>query len=260
MKLVFDVDGTISFDGQKIDDQIIREIKELPVKQDELVFASARPIRDLLPIVRMFSNSSLIGGNGSIISLKGRVRVTSPIKSQDYQFLKMLIKANHLDYLIDGKWDYSAHVQQGSPILRQLDPDHLAHNVDLKGLRQPIKAILLNLSNQQMQLLAKQLRGQTALSIVEHHGENNLDMTATGINKYATLRKLFPKDDYIAFGNDDNDRELLAGARKSVWIGSLDRAEQAGVLHPDFNYSANVSGAMQAIERIRNFLKNDMIC
>ncbi len=257
MKLVFDVDGTISFDGQRVDDQIVKAIKTLPIEQSDLIFASARPIRDLLPIIGTFSDADLIGGNGSIISLNVQVQVVKPIENRDFQFLKRAIKANQLDYLIDGKWHYSAHVQQGSPILTQLDPDHLASNVDLDALGQPIKAILLNLTWQQMDLLPKQLKLETTLSVVEHHGEHNLDLTATGINKYATLRKLFPKEDYIAFGNDDNDRELLNGAVKSIWIGSLERAEQAGVHHPDFNYSANVSGALQAIQGVREFFLSD---
>ncbi len=54
------------------------------------------------------------------------------------------------------------------------------------------------------------------LSVVEHTGENDIDITSVGINKYSTLRK-YTSDKYCAFGNDSNDLELLAHAEKKVF-------------------------------------------
>jgi len=67
VKIVFDVDGTICFNGQYIDELLINKIKEINKKYD-VIFASARPIRDLIPVVKEFKNEILIGGNGSIVS------------------------------------------------------------------------------------------------------------------------------------------------------------------------------------------------
>ncbi|GBG94686.1 hypothetical protein LFYK43_11450 [Ligilactobacillus salitolerans] len=54
MKFVFDIDGTISFNGQKIEKPIVRAINSISNNGKNAIFASARPIRDLLPLVRGF--------------------------------------------------------------------------------------------------------------------------------------------------------------------------------------------------------------
>ncbi|MEE8825501.1 HMP-PP phosphatase [Lentilactobacillus sunkii] len=250
MKIVFDVDGTISFDGKRISQAIVSRINRLTPNRHDLIFASARPIRDLLPIIQDFSKATLIGGNGSIVSCEGRIKVIRPIRNRDYEMLKQLIKEMQLDYIIDGQWNYASRVHQGSMILNQLDPDRLAQNVDLEAIKRPIKVILLNLSKQQIREIAIVLERQTELSIIEHHGENNIDLTAQGINKFTTFQKLFPKESYIAFGNDDNDRELLLHAFKSVWIGKQSGAIQAGIPQSDYCYPGNIDGALSGIDRI----------
>lgn len=150
MKVVFDIDGTISFDGRHIDDQIVSQINQLPIDRHQLVFASARPIRDLLPIVGEFADTTLIGGNGAIVSQGGDIRVIRPIPTENFELVKQLIARYGLDYVIDDKWNYAARVQQESPIRKQLDPGHLAQNVDLRTIAQPIKMILLNLKDRQL--------------------------------------------------------------------------------------------------------------
>lgn len=45
MIIVFDVDGTICFNGQYIEDELSNQIASLQ-KKHNIIFASARPIRD----------------------------------------------------------------------------------------------------------------------------------------------------------------------------------------------------------------------
>lgn len=200
MKVVFDIDGTISFDGHHIDDQIVSQINQLPIDRHQLVFASARPIRDLLPIVGEFADTALIGGNGAIVSQGGDIRVIRPIPTENFELVKQLIARYGLDYVIDDKWNYAARVQQESPIRKQLDPGHLAQNVDLRTITQPIKMILLNLKERQLAEISQALRRRTTLAIVEHRGEHNIDLTAAGINKYTTFQILFPHEKLLLLG------------------------------------------------------------
>ncbi|KZT91292.1 putative hydrolase [Lactiplantibacillus plantarum] len=51
MNFVFDIDGTLSFDGRTIASPITRALTYLIREHHKVVFASARPIRDLLPII-----------------------------------------------------------------------------------------------------------------------------------------------------------------------------------------------------------------
>ena len=253
MKVVFDIDGTISFDGRRIDDQIVSQINQLPIDRHQLVFASARPIRDLLPIVGEFADTALVGGNGAIVSQGGDIRVIRPIPTENFELVKQLIARYGLDYVIDDKWNYAARVQQESPIRKQLDPGHLAQNVDLRTITQPIKMILLNLKDRQLAEISQTLRRRTTLAIVEHRGEHNIDLTAAGINKYTTFQILFPHEKFIAFGNDDNDRQLLQHAERSVWIGSQSKANQADI-QTDYRYPAAVSGVLSALHEIDQWL------
>jgi hydroxymethylpyrimidine pyrophosphatase-like HAD family hydrolase len=62
--------------------------------------------------------------------------------------------------------------------------------------------------------------------VITHTQEGNIDITAKGINKFTTLQNYFSTVEYIAFGNDNNDVELLVHAEKSYFIGSEDFANQ----------------------------------
>ena len=66
MNFIFDIDGTICFDGCSIDPSIKQRLFKLRQANHNVMFASARPIRDLLPVIPEFADDTLIGGNGSI--------------------------------------------------------------------------------------------------------------------------------------------------------------------------------------------------
>jgi len=71
LRFVFDLDGTIVFHGQPISDTIQRALQELAAYEHEIIFASARPIRDMLPVINeALQRYSMIGGNGSLIVKK----------------------------------------------------------------------------------------------------------------------------------------------------------------------------------------------
>ncbi|KRN01546.1 HAD superfamily hydrolase [Levilactobacillus senmaizukei DSM 21775 = NBRC 103853] len=246
MNYVFDVDGTLSFNGTRIEPDIIASIKELERMGNQIIFASARPIRDLVPIIPAFQHNLLIGGNGAIVSKADAIEVMSPISDNDFNYLKRLMKTYNLEHIVDGKWNYSAQVSSENTIIRQLDPDGLAKNIPIEGISNPIKVILLGIDEQRMSLITNMIRANTELELVEHVGERNLDMTAKGINKSRTL-DLLGIDQYIAFGNDMNDIKMLSGAIKSFWVKSKpDLSAQAStfdaILEPD-----QVSSAIQSL-------------
>lgn len=50
MNIILDIDDTICFDGQQINQDIIDRLISLHNIGHRIIFASARPIRDLLPV------------------------------------------------------------------------------------------------------------------------------------------------------------------------------------------------------------------
>lgn len=251
MQFVFDVDGTISFNGATISDVIVTEIKKLERLGNTVTFASARPIRDLLPIIPNFTdNHLLIGGNGAIVQRPdNQIVSTRPIDSTSFRLIKELINTYKLNYIIDDSWNYSAKVDLSNKIYKQLDPGHLAKNVKISSLKAPIKIILLGIPNELFVPLLGKLERQPLLSIIVHSGENNLDITAIGINKLSTLRNFYSHE-YIAFGNDSNDLELLDNAKLSMWVENKDICLQKQRINISPDYIVNNS-----VEDVANIIK-----
>lgn len=222
---VFDVDGTICFNGRFIEEEILDVLDEVN-KNHELIFASARPVRDLLPVVTRFKENILIGGNGSIVSDKGLIKVIDYISDHDYLHVKQIIEEYDLSYIIDGSFDYSAKVDSNNVIYKQLDPMNLAKNVSIEEVKKPIKIILIDI----LENLYDDIRQRLAhlgdnITVNYHHEDSNIDITACGINKYTTLKKLIGISDYIGYGNDINDYDLLKNAYKSYFVsegGNID--------------------------------------
>lgn len=52
MQFVFDLDGTICFKGKPVSDKILDSLAELTKNDHQVIFASAKPIRDMLPVIR----------------------------------------------------------------------------------------------------------------------------------------------------------------------------------------------------------------
>lgn len=244
MHYIFDVDGTISFDGRTIGDAIQNALTALN-QQHPVWFASARPIRDLMPIVPQFDQSVLIGANGAMVARDQEIQVIAPITSADFEVVKQLILSENLDYVVDGRWDLAVKAPTPNPILQQLDPAQQAKRILLAEIDEPVKIILLDLSLDQ-QRIQKQLSTETELEIVSHAGEGNLDLTASRINKLTTLRQLGVQN-YVAFGNDQNDLKMLTQATTSVWVRSKPELDALGM---QFDYQCDPADVAAMIQRL----------
>ncbi|WP_025023878.1 HAD-IIB family hydrolase [Companilactobacillus nodensis] len=217
---VFDIDGTISFNGQNIPDEIIASIKELMVNGHRVIFASARPIRDLLPVLPdEFNDNLLIGANGAMVSDNSKIKIINTINSEDAKFVFELITKYQLSYVVDSDWNYASQITENNCMYGQIDIGNFARQIPLSMIETPVKIILLDLNNKLLNKISESLRTNTDLAVVSHIGEGNLNITANDVNKYSTLSKLGITE-YIAFGNDKNDVEMLQHAQSGVWITS----------------------------------------
>ncbi|AIF67354.1 HAD family hydrolase [Terribacillus saccharophilus] len=228
MNFIFDLDGTLCFKGRPVTKNIIDTLKELEQNGHQVIFASARPIRDLLPVIdEHFHSTTLIGGNGSLISSNGKVIFSKAFSSIQLAAMKNLIDIYNAAYLIDGEWNYAYTGDPEHPIRSNLDPNGLAEKVLLEDLGQVVKVLILHSADQEK--IASEAE-KLGLRVHRHRGEDIVDISPPGIDKWSAIQEIgIRENDYIAFGNDANDIEMFRNAKYAVMIG--DHEELARYAH-----------------------------
>ena len=222
MDFVFDLDGTICFRGQPVSDKILDALAELTEKGHQVIFASARPIRDMLPVLRGdFHRHVLIGGNGSLISDRGEIVHSAAFSPEEFIEITRLIDEFEATFLIDGDWDYAYTGPADHPILQNVDPEKLADRVALDTLASVVKILIL--TSRDHGQLAERLT-QLDVYVNRHGNEEVLDISPKGIHKWSALKTLgIEKEGYVAFGNDANDITMFENAVHTVMIGHHDQ-------------------------------------
>lgn len=229
MHYVFDVDGTICFDGLMIEKRLMNELIELEKRGHHVIFASARPIRDLLPVVGKFSKHILIGGNGSIFSKNGEINVVSSLTKDQVNNILSVINYYCLNYIVDDLFNYSAKMSKDHFMFKRIDPKKLAKNISIEEIRTPIKISLISTDACQFETIKMEIEAiSDDLTLVIHQEENIIDITAKNVNKYTTLMKVISCQ-YCAFGNDSNDSLLLNKAKRGYFVGDDKSAQTIGV-------------------------------
>lgn len=219
MNFVFDLDGTICYDGRTIDTNLTTLMNE-KINQSvehQLVFASARPVRDILPVLpESLHQCFLIGGNGTMMYHQKEAKWLNPLDAADVSFIFDYIAINQLDYMIDEDWNYSFKGTTLEELRRKVDVLQTAVNLPIDQVTKPLKILVSNYQSE-----AKVIHDFTHLTVdcIPYPKENCLDLTRRGVNKASALARILLKQDYIAFGNDRNDLEMLQGAKHSVCVG-----------------------------------------
>src|SRR5699024_2104705 len=148
MRFVFDLDGTICFAGRPVSETILECLDQLRSDGHDLIFASARPIRDMLPVLHeRFHSCTLIGGNGALISINGNVESAQAFSKQQIGHIMTMIERRKANYLIDGHWDYDYSGPLYNHILNKVDHAHLSTYMHVTSLELIVKDILLNYGN-----------------------------------------------------------------------------------------------------------------
>ncbi|MFE2143411.1 HAD hydrolase family protein [Streptomyces sp. NPDC059456] len=214
---VFDIDGTLCFDGRTIDDRILAALVACERVGHRLVFASARPVRDLLPVLDgAFSSATLIGGNGSLVSIDGQVRARAAFDPDTLGALMEAVERYQATYLADGPWDYAYTGPSDHPIRSRVDQGNLACRVALAELPEVVKFLVVGASD--MAALAEAGRG-LGVTANHHLDESIIDFAPGSTTKWEALTSL-GIGEYVAFGNDVNDLELLRNAERAVRVGA----------------------------------------
>ncbi len=215
MPVVFDLDGTTIFKGKKMTSEITQAI-ELLSEKHQVIFASARPIRDMLPVLpEVFHNFDLIGGNGAFTK-EGETIQTSSFTDQQIAFMLDLIETRQLNYMMDSQWDYSFKGDNKHPLFLGVDPHNLANNIHPRELETIVKVVLFTTDKTVISELEEQ-----AISVHFHGSEELIDLSPTGISKWTAFKQLGIEGNLVMFGNDTNDLPMFENANQKFVVGNL---------------------------------------
>lgn len=215
MNFVFDLDGTLCFDGKSIDREVIEALHELKLAGHQVIFASARPIRDLVPIIpKSFHEGLLVGGNGTFTYDHGEIQMNY-FEPQLLDKLIGLIYQYQLKYLADGQWDYAYTGDITHPIYRNIYKNN-SKNIPLEQLLPVCKLVLFQVNEEVLRELQS-----IPVTVTHYKTEDAIDIGPLGINKVKGLHKLNIQQ-FVAFGNDSNDQCLFEHALHSVCVGNND--------------------------------------
>ncbi len=221
--IVFDLDGTICFDGINIDEKVLESITRL-AKTENVIFASARPIRDMLPVLKPhkeLEDCDLIGGNGTIVK-KNKVIHSENIERKIVdKTVELACDFGH-KILLDSKWNYYYNGDTSSNLYKRIDTDNVACNTAYEKLEEIIKMVILYEDEDLPSILLKYADHTQECHINVYESEKMFDLLPANVNKFTALNKYFGinTDEYIAFGNDTNDIELLNNAKRGYIIGN----------------------------------------
>ncbi|OBZ17159.1 HAD family hydrolase [Bacillus sp. FJAT-26390] len=225
MIFVFDLDGTICFKGQPVSETILSCLEDLAHAGHEVIFASARPIRDMLPVLHeRFHRFSLIGGNGSLVSKEGSITHIETFSEDLKNVLLKHIEEHQATYLIDSHWDYAYTGALDHPILKNVDTSNLANRVDAESLLSIVKILIITANDSEV---LEQKLSSLGVVVHRHRNENVIDISPQNIHKWSALQKLGVEEkQFIAFGNDTNDITMFKNAQQAIMIGHHDELAQ----------------------------------
>lgn len=104
---VFDIDGTISEQGKPVDHVIAQTIKNIS-QRHRVIFASARPVRDILPLLPDdLHNSLIIGCNGGMAWYQGKFLRNDKFCNKNIGIIVDYLDQVGAAYVLDGSWKYS---------------------------------------------------------------------------------------------------------------------------------------------------------
>lgn len=232
--IIFDIDGTISENGQPIAKEIELLIEIILSKDINVILATARPLRDTLPLLpKKHHDLPIIGCNGAMISRYSKVQSAKKIPRNVVNLIKNCLDEMKVPYVIDGLYGYAISSESSDfhdYIKNKLGSEPMLYEeLELQGIT---KLLLLRFESQVRSELEKIIdKAEIKLTMNHHKSEGFVDLVAENTNKfYAAVEMGVDLSCTAVFGNDLNDIMLLKNAYLPYIVGSQLDA------HADFPY------------------------
>lgn len=213
--LVTDFDGTLCFDGRTVQPDIVRALERIQ-EHGRLIIATARPIRDIVPVLPPgLREVDLIGGNGAYTRIAGVVSAV-PFPEHVRERLAALVAGHAPGALVDSAWDYHYSGDGTDSVIGKVDRTGSARNLPVEQLTELAKVLFFEPTDDLIAAV-----DQLPVVSYLHASERVLDVAPGASSKFLALEKFgIGTNEYVGAGNDANDVQLLERAAHSIRVGN----------------------------------------
>lgn len=232
---VFDIDGTLAFDGE-INNSIIVALNKIKnSKHHSLIFATSRAPRGVIKVLgeELIQDSKVICCNGTIIYHENKT-----LECLSYIFPGFVLEiveyfeTNGIQFYLEyGNEFLHSEIFSFYSDMNDYNKSSV-FNRNQKGWSEGVIKISCRSDDIKNDISGLQGKDFNSLSF-NFHGSETAEITCAENNKYTALNKILnsesPPFNIIAFGNDSNDFEMIAKAEQGYIVGNeLKGLEYAG--------------------------------
>ena len=221
MKFVFDLDGTLCFDGMTMSKELQEVLLTAPKYGHEIIFATASSYRDCLSILEgELKKLTVVGLNCGEVFQDECLVSQYTIPSYALRTIVSYCDTYNLPYFIDDTFNYAIQNPEQIPFLSNVDSLNKARILPVQELNKPIKAVIPLAEHEDIREdLIFNLNKLECLDLIYHDIERCLYINPKGVTKASTVLNHFGRN-FVTFGNDQNDISLFKNAIYGVQVGN----------------------------------------
>lgn len=221
MRFIFDIDGTLTFDGSTIDNSIMSVLLKAEEFGHEVSFASVRSYRACVKLLGdVLSKKLVIGLNGGMAYDQGQLVFEHHLDATAYQEAISYAKEYNLPYFVDDSLNYATANEEHLFFIDLVDPLKMAEKVPAEELDKPIKMVCYMGNHEDVLAdISYQLTNIHGVDVFYNDASKFLHIGPSNVNKATAVQELLDEP-FIAFGDDKSDIELFKESIYSVQVGS----------------------------------------
>ncbi len=239
---IFDLDGTLIFNNEILQNNINNILKKIISLGHEIIFATGRPLRDFKTVMPDWTyHVPLVLFSGALSMYQDRIINSQHIPSNNVMELIDICHYNNLCFNIDNSYQYY------HPNLPHEFYDILAKTVKqyktnkLDDIISGITHKILILNNDKQYLFDDYII-KNQLIIKNHSYDKCFDIIPHEVNKYKAVMPFinhYNSRDIYVFGNDFNDYELLLNIENSILFGDIADLKKIAKINIPYNAYCN---------------------
>ena len=223
----FDIDGTLHYSGIGIPESAIKAVNQLIANGHKAVMCTGRS-KGMMPEEYFHMGfHGMILGAGAYVEYEGKPIFKHPFENKCLEKLIQVCDQFQFDYYIEGVNQIYVNDKQKESVrdfaLRwEMKQDVMVDQFDVEKIEAYIAMVEVN-QEEDIDKLMRTLGDDFDIS--RHPGQLSFDLNVKGINKgkgiEALLRQIhFPKEDTYAFGDGNNDLEMIEAVGCGIAMGN----------------------------------------